>query len=84
MLSVLRKVPAAAASHAEAGRPRPSWDRRGAAAKRGLRRPAVAKFTILIHETAGDFAARTDPARQEPYWGAYQAYGAALAEGGVM
>ncbi|MBX9627040.1 MAG: YciI family protein [Gemmataceae bacterium] len=42
------------------------------------------KYTILIYETPSEFAARTDPAAQAGYWGAYTAYGKALADAGVM
>ncbi len=42
------------------------------------------KYTILIYENENDFAARTDPARQAEYWGAYSAYSEALSKAGVM
>lgn len=41
------------------------------------------KYAILVYETADDFAARTDPARKDRYWGAYAAYFAAMKEAGV-
>jgi hypothetical protein len=42
------------------------------------------KYTLLVYETAAELAARTDPARQDSYWGAYRAYTKALADAGVM
>lgn len=41
------------------------------------------QYAILVYETAADFAARTDPARQAEYWGAYTKYAQALAQAGV-
>lgn len=41
-------------------------------------------FTILIHETPDDFAARTDPARQQAYWARLPPYIKALREAGVL
>jgi hypothetical protein len=40
--------------------------------------------SLLVHETAEDFARRQDPAAAGGYWGAYTAYGQALAAAGVM
>lgn len=42
------------------------------------------QFTLLFHETADDFAARTDPARSADYWGGWTAFIGAMAEAGVM
>ena len=42
------------------------------------------KYTILIYETAEDFAARADAGRKDAYWGAYRAYTKALTDAGVM
>lgn len=42
------------------------------------------QFAILINETESSFAARTDPAKQDEYWGAFAAYGKALREAGVF
>lgn len=42
------------------------------------------KYTILIYETAADFAGRTDDRRRDAYWGAYRAYTKALMDAGVM
>jgi hypothetical protein len=42
------------------------------------------KYTILVYESDADFKARTDPACQAAYWGAYRAYTTALREAGVM
>lgn len=40
---------------------------------------------MLVHtETADDFAARTDPARADAYWGGWNAYIGALAQAGVI
>ncbi|MFO1069214.1 MAG: YciI family protein [Geminicoccaceae bacterium] len=41
-------------------------------------------YTLFIYETADELAARTDPQRAEAYWGAYAAYGKALADAGVI
>ncbi len=41
-------------------------------------------FTILIHETAADFSARTDPARRQAYWSPLPAYLQALKDAGVF
>jgi len=42
------------------------------------------KYVILIHESEAEFAQRNDPAKAGTYWGAYTAYGEALAKAGVM
>lgn len=42
------------------------------------------KYAILIHESEAEFAQRNDPTKAGPYWGAYTAYGEALAKAGVM
>lgn len=42
------------------------------------------KYTVLIYETPGEFAARSDAKRKDAYWGAYRAYTQALTEAGVM
>jgi hypothetical protein len=42
------------------------------------------KYTILVYENESDWAARTDGARKDAYWGAYKAYTQALMEAGVM
>lgn len=42
------------------------------------------RFAVLIYENQQDFASRTDPARQEAYWGAHAAYVKALTEAGVF
>jgi len=43
-------------------------------------------YTILIYETAADFAARNDPDpdRREAYWSAWPPYAQALREAGVF
>ena len=41
------------------------------------------KYAILVYEPAGEFSARSDPARQQAYWGGYSAYSVALKEAGV-
>jgi len=60
----------------------------GAALAAGLALSApaadAAEFAILIHESEGDLAARTDPARAEAYWGAFAAYAAELQAAGVL
>jgi hypothetical protein len=42
------------------------------------------KYTVLIYETPGEFAARSDAKRKDAYWGAYRAYTRALTEAGIM
>jgi hypothetical protein len=42
------------------------------------------QYMILIYEAESDFAKRADPAQAEAYWGAWTAYGAALAQAGVI
>jgi hypothetical protein len=56
------------------------------AAGLALASPAAdaAEFAILIHETQGALAARTDPARAEAYWGAFAAYASELQAAGVL
>ncbi|WP_270939308.1 YciI family protein [Falsiroseomonas oryzae] len=39
---------------------------------------------MLIHESAEDVAARTDPARAPAYWGAWKAYVDALGASGLV
>lgn len=41
------------------------------------------KYAIIVYETPAELAAREDPARAGAYWAAYQAYSAALVQGGV-
>lgn len=38
------------------------------------------KYALLVYETADDFAARTDEARQGTYWAGYAAYSKSLGE----
>lgn len=40
-------------------------------------------YAILVHETAADFAERTDPVKGPAYMGAHFAYAQALAQAGV-
>lgn len=42
------------------------------------------QYTILIHESAGGFAARTDPKQQNAYWGGTMRYLQALKHAGVF
>lgn len=42
------------------------------------------QYMIMIYESANDFAARTDPARQGPYWASWMAYAEALAKSGIV
>ena len=42
------------------------------------------QYTILIHETADDFARRTDPKRQADYWAGWPRYAQALRDAGVF
>jgi hypothetical protein len=42
------------------------------------------QFTILIHETAASFVARTDPQQQAAYWGGTMQYLQALKDAGVF
>lgn len=42
------------------------------------------QYTILIHESAEGFAARTDPQQQESYWGGTMRYLKALKDAGVF
>ena len=42
------------------------------------------KFAILVYETAGSFDAREGADQREAYWGAYTAFGGALAQAGAM
>jgi hypothetical protein len=41
-------------------------------------------YTLLIYESPGDFALRTDPQRQQAYWGAWSRYAQALREAGIL
>ncbi|MEM9513706.1 MAG: YciI family protein [Actinomycetota bacterium] len=41
------------------------------------------KYVLLAYESDDAFAARTDPARSDEYWGAWMAYGAAISEAGI-
>lgn len=41
-------------------------------------------YTLLIYQTADDFAARSDPARHGAFWGAFLPYVKALQEAGVV
>lgn len=42
------------------------------------------RYAILIYENDDEFAARTDPARQQDYWSAVGAYVQAIRESGVL
>lgn len=42
------------------------------------------QFTLLLHESPEALARRDDPENGPGYWGAYAAYGQALAEAGVL
>jgi hypothetical protein len=42
------------------------------------------QYTMLIYQNADAFAARSDPARREAFWGAFLPYVRALSEAGVM
>ncbi|MCB0154377.1 MAG: YciI family protein [Anaerolineae bacterium] len=42
------------------------------------------QYTILIYEAQSDFAARLDSNQGPGYWGAYKAYGDALAASGIL
>lgn len=44
------------------------------------------KYAILVLETEAEFVTRTDPdpSRRAAYWGAWQAYTAAMSEAGVL
>jgi hypothetical protein len=42
------------------------------------------QYTILIHETAEGFSARTDPQRQESYWQGTMRYLQALKDAGIF
>lgn len=42
------------------------------------------EYTILIYESQADFSDRNDPNQAAAYWGAYKAYGDALAAAGVL
>lgn len=41
------------------------------------------QYAVLIYETEQAFAHRTDETHSPAYWGAYQAYAAALKEAGI-
>jgi hypothetical protein len=41
-------------------------------------------YTILIYESAADFAARTDPEKQQAYWASWPPYKKALVDAGVF
>ncbi len=41
-------------------------------------------YTLIVRETADDFAARTDPARQKAYWDRIPPYLKALTDAGVF
>ena len=41
-------------------------------------------YTIMIHESAEGFAARTDPKQQEAYWGGTMRYLKALKDAGIF
>ena len=41
-------------------------------------------YSILIYETAADFAARNDPAKREAYWSVWPPYVEALKQAGVF
>jgi hypothetical protein len=41
------------------------------------------KFAVIVYENPREFESRTDPARAQAYWAAYQAYSHALNEAGV-
>lgn len=42
------------------------------------------QYMLTFHETEAQFAQRTDPAKSEAYWGAWNAYIAALTQAGVV
>ena len=42
------------------------------------------QYAILIYESPGDFAARSDKQRQGSYWAGWKAYSQAVAEAGIM
>ena len=42
------------------------------------------QYTLLLHETPDALARRDDPEGGASYWGAYAAYGKALADAGVL
>ncbi len=42
------------------------------------------QYTILVYERPDMFDDREAPEKKEAYWGAYEAYGKALAEAGVI
>ena len=41
-------------------------------------------YVLLIHESPAEWAQRNDPAQASAYWGAYTAYGQALAQAGII
>jgi hypothetical protein len=42
------------------------------------------QVVLLIHESADEIAARTDPARADAYWGAWKSYVADLGASGLV
>jgi hypothetical protein len=42
------------------------------------------QYTLLIYQSADDFAARTDPARQQAFWGSFVPYMEALYAAGIV
>src|SRR5438067_11946126 len=41
-------------------------------------------YTMLIYQSPADFAARTDPARHEAFWGSFLPYMKALNDAGIV
>jgi len=42
------------------------------------------EYTLLIYQSADDFAARTDPARRDAFWGAFVPYMQSLYAAGIV
>jgi hypothetical protein len=42
------------------------------------------KYTLLFYENGEDFASRTDPERQQQYWGAWAQYLKAMRDAGIV
>jgi hypothetical protein len=49
-----------------------------------IRGGKMMKYMIMTYESQEDFVARTDSKRQEQYWSAWKAYGAAMKEAGII
>lgn len=41
------------------------------------------KFAVIVYEKPSEMSARSDPQRQQAYWGSYGAYNQALKDSGV-